>query len=192
MKGKGLNLVVGEIEKKILRVRGVDVVLDSDVARFYGVETREVNQAVRNNLEKFPEGYILELGEEEEMILRSKFLITKSHMSRAVPKVFTEKGMYMLATILKGERAVRTTLAIIEAFARLREVGRNMVELAEVADSGVDGKRREKIVEKASVAVADLLGESMSVVGKETTIEFNLLAVKMKHTIRREKGKEKA
>ena len=74
--------------------------MDSDVAVLYGVETREINQAVRNNPEKFPNGYVFELDRQELAYLRSKFLTANvSSKSRVLPKAFTEKGLYMLATI---------------------------------------------------------------------------------------------
>lgn len=104
----------------MLEVRGQQVILDRDVAALYGVETRIINQAVKNNPNKFPAGYVVELTQEEMTDLRSKKLTANvSSKSRVLPKVFTEKGLYMLATILKGEQAVRTTLSIIETYAEV-------------------------------------------------------------------------
>ena len=92
---------------KVQRVspRGVTAeVLDCDVAALYGVETRVANQVVKNSPEKFPMGYIVELSSDEFATLRSKFLTANvSSKSRALPKVFTEHGLYMLATILKDQ-----------------------------------------------------------------------------------------
>ena len=111
-------------------VSGQQVLLDRDVAALYGVETRVINQAVKNNPEKFPHGYVVELSSDEFATLRSKFLTANiSPKSRALPKVFTEKGLYMLATILKGEQAVRTTLAIIETYAEVRAMKRELLAL---------------------------------------------------------------
>lgn len=79
-----------------------------------------MNEAVRNNPDKFPKDYIIELNESEIRYLRSKISTTNlSSKVRAVPKAFTEKGLYMLATVLKSPRATATTLAIIESFAHL-------------------------------------------------------------------------
>lgn len=103
------------VQDKIVQLNGQDVILDYAVAELYGVETRVVNQAVRNNPEKFPRGYILELDNHQSAILRSKILTlnessgTGKH-SKYNFKAFTEKGLYMLATILKGERAVKRRL----------------------------------------------------------------------------------
>ena len=98
------------VKDKIISLRGQDVILDFAVAEIYGVETREINQAVRNNPNKFPQGYLIEIGNKEYADLRSNFLIANNPKSRTIPKAFTEKGLYMLATILKGERAVQGTV----------------------------------------------------------------------------------
>ena len=87
------------IEKTIVTVKGQNVLIDSDVASIYGVLTKEVNQAVKNNLEKFPSGYIIEADRTELVKNFDRFRNLKH--STAQPKAFTEKGLYMLATILK-------------------------------------------------------------------------------------------
>ena len=95
------------------------------MAGLYGVETREINQAVRNNRDKFPTSYMFELSNSELHDLRSKILTTNvSSKSRSTTKVFTERALYMLATILKGETARNMTFAIIETFAKVRELKR--------------------------------------------------------------------
>ena len=91
-----------EVESKIITLRGQQVILDSDVAELYGVETKRINEAVGNNPEKFPEGYVFKLDNQEFNELWSKISTTKFQMTRQVPKAFTEKGLYMLATILKS------------------------------------------------------------------------------------------
>ena len=114
------KLDIDGVKARMVTIRGQMALLDRDVAELYGVATREINQAVRNTPGKFPEGYAVELNEEESKVLRSKFLTLddaragRGRHSKYNYKVFTERGLYMLATILKGERAVRTTLALIE------------------------------------------------------------------------------
>ena len=139
MKNQKSNIVaidINAVKSRMLQVRGQQVLLDRDVAALYGVETRIVNQAVKNNPEKFPAGYVAELSSDELTTLRSKFLTANvSSKSRALPKVFTERGLYMLATILKGERAVRATLAIIETYAQVRAMVRDMEALQSLKDS---------------------------------------------------------
>jgi len=94
-----------EIENKIIDIRGQKAILDSDVAYLYGVETRDINKAVKNNSDKFPDDYVFELNKAEFGGLRWKFSTTKFTKTRVMPKAFTEKGLYMLATILKSPRA---------------------------------------------------------------------------------------
>jgi hypothetical protein len=120
-----------QVESKNLTIREQKVILDSDVAELYTVGTKEVNQAVKNNPDKFPEGYIFELDNKEFSDLRSKFLTTNLNKTRTLPKAFTEKGLYMLATILKSPQATQTTLAIVETFAKIRELARTVTELSE-------------------------------------------------------------
>ena len=79
---------------RIITLRNQQVILDSDVAELYGVETKRINEAVSNNPEKFPKGYILQIDNQEFMKLRSKFSTTKMQMTRQLPKAFTEKGLY--------------------------------------------------------------------------------------------------
>ncbi len=94
------------VENRIIEVRGEKVILDSDVAALYGVETKHVNQAVRNNPEKFPQGYVFELqpAEKQEVVKNFDHLETLK-FSSTMPHAFTEKGLYMLATILKSPTA---------------------------------------------------------------------------------------
>lgn len=101
------------IEDKILIIREEQVLLDSDVADLYGVETRDINKSVKNNPEKFPDNYIFELTKDELVDLRGKNYTAKLQKTRVTPKAFTEKGLYMLATILKSKQAVQTTIAIM-------------------------------------------------------------------------------
>ena len=90
------------------------------MAELYGVETRDVNKSVKNNPDKFPDGYIIELSELEKTELVENFhRFNRQKHSTTSPKAFTEKGLYMLATILKSSKAVETTIAIVEAYAKL-------------------------------------------------------------------------
>ena len=125
-----LPALIREVEDKIVVIRNVEVIADADVAALYGVQTKEVNQAVRNNRDKFPPRYMFELNSSELQDLRSKILTTNvSAMNRNPTKVFTERGLYMLATILKGEKARDVTFAIIETFVKVRELKRELVAL---------------------------------------------------------------
>ena len=171
------------VSDKIVRLNGQDVILDFAVAELYDVQTREINQAVKNNPKKFPKGYVFELDNEALAKLKSKFLISNDHVRRAKPKAFTEKGLYMLATILKGDKAIQTTIAIIEAFAKLRELSRTIGEMA----SSPDESRQKSLMQRGGEIVDDLLGEDMHTDETETAIELNFAVLKLKHTIKRKK-----
>lgn len=111
------------IENKIITIREQKVILDSDVAELYGVETKRINEAVKNNPDKFPDGYILYLSMDEAVASRSKFsTLKRGENLKYAPKAFSERGLYMLATILKSPKATETTIAIIETFTKVREL----------------------------------------------------------------------
>jgi hypothetical protein len=116
-----------QVEEKIITIRDQSVILDSDVAELYGVETKPINEAVKNNPEKFPEGYVFDLTTSEWEILRSKISTTNFAMTRVVPKAFTEKSLYMLATILKSPVVIQTTIAIVETFTKVRMLRRILI-----------------------------------------------------------------
>ena len=118
----------------IVQLRGQSVLLDSDVAAIYKVETKRVNEAVKNNPDKFPHDYMFEITEKEFSDLRSKFSTTKFTKTISLPKAFTEKGLYMIATILKSKQATEATFAIIETFSKIRQLTRNIQELSIVKD----------------------------------------------------------
>jgi len=105
------------LQKRIIEIRNENVLLDADVAEIYGVQTRDINKAVANNPGKFPTGYIVELTTLEKSELVENFhRFNKLKHSTVNPKAFPEKGLYMLATILKSPQAVQATLAIIDLF----------------------------------------------------------------------------
>lgn len=111
-----------DIKDLIYEIRGKQVMLDSDLAILYGCKngTKEINQAVKNNKEKFPERYCFKLTDEERIYLRSKILTTNK-MSRVNPTVFSEQGIYMLATILKSKIASNVTIKIMDTFIEMRK-----------------------------------------------------------------------
>jgi hypothetical protein len=109
------------IDDMIYEIRGVQVMLDSDLAELYQVETKRINEAVKNNPDKFPERFSFVLDNFEKKNLWSKFSTANlSNMSRVNPRVFTEQGVYMLATILKSKVATKVSIAIMDAFVKMR------------------------------------------------------------------------
>ena len=109
------------IDDMIYEARGVQVMLDSDLAELYQVETKRINEAVKNNPDKFPERFSFVLDNFEKKNLWSNFSTANiSNMSRVNPRVFTEQGVYMLATILKSKVATKVSIAIMDAFVKMR------------------------------------------------------------------------
>jgi hypothetical protein len=98
---------IENLQSAILEIRGMKVLLDSDVARIYGVETKRINEAVRNNTEKFPTGYILELSAGEWAVLKSKFSTSIKGGKVKSPTAFPEKGLYMNAYVFNTETRPR-------------------------------------------------------------------------------------
>jgi hypothetical protein len=174
---------IEEVGDRVITIRGERVILDNDVAALYGVETREINQAVKNNPAKFPRGYIIDLKNSELYAVRSKFLIANGTPSktRVSPKAFTEKGLYMLATILKSPRATATTIAIVEAFAKIRELQHAVARLAEEPE----GEKQKSLMQRSGEIIADILGDEMKTTDTETSIELNFAVLKVKHTVKR-------
>lgn len=113
-----------DIENMIYEVNGVEVMLDSDLAKLYHVETKRINEAVKNNPEKFPRRYSFVLDNEELSFLRSKFstleINGQGKYTKYAPRVFTEQGVYMLATILKSKEAIQTSIRIMDTFVKMR------------------------------------------------------------------------
>ena len=110
------------LQSKIYVVRGVQVMLDIDLAAIYGYTVKAVNQQVKNNMEKLDDDFMFQLTEGELDNLRSKFLTAiVSPMSRALPYAFTEQGIYMLMTVLKGERAIKQSKALVRLFKQMKD-----------------------------------------------------------------------
>ena len=169
-------------QDKIIDIRGEKVILDSDVAALYGVETKRINEAVKNNSDKFPEGYVLELDKNEWNGLKSKFSTSIKGGKVKLPTAFTEKGLYMLATIIKSPKAVQTTLDIIETYAKMRDLSRSMSKLPTA-----DKAEQKSIMEKAADVLGDILDGALETTGSETTLELNLAVIKVKHTVKKKK-----
>ncbi len=174
--------LLDEVRSKLLVVRRQQVLLDADVARFYGVETRRVNEAVRNNPDKFPEGYMFRLDKQELDDLRSKISTANvSSKSRMLPAVFTEKGLYMLATILKSHNATAATLAIIETFAAVRSLKRELVELHKETDP----EAQQAKMKHFGQVLSDIVMPDLETTETESTLELNFVIGKIRHTVKR-------
>ena len=118
------DLIINEnsIKDKIYTIRNMQVMLDRDLAELYCVETKRINEAVKNNQDKFMDDFYFELNDFEFEYLRSKISTTSFIKTRTNPKVFTEQGIYMLATILKSKVASQVTINLIKTFANMRKL----------------------------------------------------------------------
>jgi hypothetical protein len=127
----GLALVhAGGASRPILLVRGHKVMLDTDLATLYGVETRALVQAVKRNLRRFPEDFMFQLSPDEVANLRSQTVISSWGGRRTPPYAFTEQGVAMLSSVLHSERAAQVNVEIMRTFVRLREVLSSHADLA--------------------------------------------------------------
>jgi hypothetical protein len=112
------------VEQKIYMIRGHKVMLDSDLAELYGVETRALIQAVKRNIQRFPSDFMFQLNYQDVVTLRSQFVTSKTGKGgrRYIPYVFTEQGVAMLSSVLKSERAIQVNIAIMRSFVKIREM----------------------------------------------------------------------
>ena len=185
---RSLAISNASVQSRIINVRDMPVIVDADVAEIYGVETKRINEAVRNNPDRFPEGYMFVLSSDEFTDLRSKISTTKiSTKSRALPKAFTEKGLYMLATILKSKQATAATFAIIETFAKVRYLKRELKELHQEADK----RKQMSKMQNFGEVLSDIIMPDLETVETESSLELNFFIGKIKHTVRRIKKASK-
>ncbi|MFH0763078.1 MAG: ORF6N domain-containing protein [Candidatus Omnitrophota bacterium] len=119
---KNSVLSVEVVAAKIFEIRGKRVMLDRDLAELYGVETRDLNKAVRRNLDRFPRDFMYQLTREEVMNLMFQNGTSSWGGLRKLPYVFTEQGVAMLSSVLHSKRAVRVNIAIMRAFVKLRQI----------------------------------------------------------------------
>lgn len=172
------------VQQHIFSIRQQQIIVDADIADLYGVETKRINEAVRNNLDKFPDDYMFVLTKEETEILRSKNSSTKlSSKTRTLPKAFTEKGLYMLATILKSKNATMVTFAIIETFAKVRKLKRELLSLHQ---ENIKQEQNEKM-NRFGKLLSDVVMPDLEVAETESSLEINFFIGKIKHTVKRVK-----
>ena len=177
---------INAVKSCMVVVRNQPVLLAQDVAAIYNVETRVIAQAVKNNPAKFPEGYVFDLTKDEIGSLKSKILTLdntsgRGHYSKRGYKVFSEKGLYMLATILKGEKAVRATLSIIETFTQVRSLKRELLELHKEGDK----KKKHALMQHFGETLTDIVMPDPDEVETESSLELNFFIGKIKHTVRK-------
>lgn len=176
-----------QVESKIIEIREQQVIIDYDVGDLYGVETKRINEAVKNNPEKFPLGYMFKLEAQEKKDVVENFdRFKKLKHSTVNMKAFTERGLYMLATILKSPRATETTLAIIDTFAKVQEAGRIIRQLPATSENCP--KHRELLEKTGSLISELIMQDNLESSEAEASIEVNLAVVKFKYTLKKKKS----
>ncbi len=114
---------IESIAKRILVFRGVKIMLSTDLAELYNVETRALNQAVKRNIERFPEDFMFMLTENEaDMLVSQNVIPHKKYLGGHLPYAFTEQGVAMLSSVLKSKRAIQVNIEIMRAFVKLKEI----------------------------------------------------------------------
>jgi hypothetical protein len=142
------------VEHRIYLIRGIKVMLDSDLARLYGVTTGNLNLAVRRNAERFPPDFMFQLTEEELQDLILQFARSSWGGHRKLPFAFTEHGVAMLSAVLRSQRAVEMSILVVRAFVKLREMVASNRDLAERMEK-LEASQREH------ASVIDILAEEI-------------------------------
>jgi len=131
-------LATSPLEARILEFRGQKVMIDADLAELYGVTTKRLNEQVRRNIERFPQDFMFQLSAEEFDCLRSQIATSNSPAARGgrrhLPYAFTEHGAIMAASVLNSPRAIETSVYVVRAFVRIRELISTHKELSHKLD----------------------------------------------------------
>ena len=181
------------LENRLIEVNGVLVLLDKDVAQLYSIEPKKLRQQLKRNSEKFPKDYAFQLSDEQlEVMVSQNVTPSKKEFGGSLPYVFTEKGLYMVATILKSKNALHATFTIIETFSNIRKLSRNINSIDE---NHTEEERLALVTESNEILetiidiepVRALKDDETEV---ETKIELNLGIVKVSRIVRTKKFKE--
>ncbi len=165
------NIIPAErIENSIIVIRGKKVMLDSDLAKLYGVTTKRLIEQVKRNNDRFPDDFMFQLTNQEVVILRSQSATSSWGGRRYLPYVFTEHGAVMLASVLNSPIAINTSVQVVRAFVKLRQVLSTHVELARKIDALE--KKYDSQFAVVFKAIKDLMEPPMR--GKKKVIGFRL------------------
>lgn len=159
------------IQNLIYTIRGYRVMLDKDLAMLYEVETKRLNEAVKRNIERFPEHYMFQLNTEEWSILKSKFATSSWGGIRKLPYAFTEQGVAMLSSVLKSKKAIQINIQIIDTFVQMRkwaienkEIGQRLAELEHYFIEHCKGQKQDmqKIYDAIGLLMERIFGRAMA------------------------------
>lgn len=172
------------IKSKIYEIRGQRVMLDRDLAQMYGVETKVLNQAVRRNLDRFPEDFMFMLTSSEckvlEISMRSQFVTSKMGGNRYATLAFTEQGVAMLSTVLRSKTAIQINISIMRAFVTMRSY---MSSVSAVTSELSELKERILTIEQSGKDNAEAISDLSEDIQKELDdiyLALSQLAAKQK------------
>ena len=178
------------LEKKLIALRDTLVLLDKDVAELYTIEPKKLRQQLKRNLNKFPQDYAFQVSDEDlELMVSQNVTPSKKQYGGTNPWVFTEKGLYMVSTILKSENAVNATFTIIETFAKIKELSRNINDIMKTTNETT----QKKLAQKSNLILEDIIDiepdvledEDGEVIETTTKFEFNLGFAKVSRSIKK-------
>ena len=163
-----ISLDDNEIKRRIITIRGKQVLLDSDLAELYGYEVKKLNQQVKRNIDRFPEDFMFRLTKDDIEVVKSQIVTSRSEHffsgqdggRRKLPNVFTEQGVYMLSTVLRGELAVKQSIFIMRAFREMRHfIANNAVLFERISSVELRQLEYQKQTDKKFDQIFEYLGE---------------------------------
>ena len=188
------NIVKFEnLENKLIEMNGELVLLDKNVADLYEIEPKKLRQQLKRNMEKFPKDYAYQLTEDDiDMMVSQNVTPSKQVFGGSLPYVFTEKGLYMVATILKSNQATKATFTIIETFAKIKKLSRNLNTIS----NDQTEEEQTALVRESNILLEEVIDIEPVVELKddeteiETKIELNLGFVKVSRVVKTKMSKE--
>ena len=181
------------LKNKLIEINEELVLLDKDVAQLYSIEPKKLRQQLKRNSEKFPKDYAFQLSDEQlEVMVSQNVTPSKKEFGGSLPYVFTEKGLYMVATILKSKNALHATFTIIETFSNIRKLSRNINNI----DENHTEEERLTLVKESNEILETIIDiEPVRALKDdetevETKIELNLGVAKASKIVRTKKFKE--
>ena len=181
------------LESKLITLRDETVLLDKDVALLYEIEPKRLKEQLKRNLDKFPKDYAYQLTDDEfETMVSQNATPSKKEFGGTNPWVFTEKGLYMVATILKSKNALNATFIIIETFAKIKELSRNINNIMQTTDE----KRQQELAQQSNTILEEIIDiepdileddEDGEVIETTTKFEFNLGFAKVSKSVKKMK-----
>jgi len=182
------------LENKLIEINSQLVLLDKDVANLYEIEPKRLKEQLKRNIERFPKSYAYQLTDEDMKVMVSQNATpSKQQFGGTNPWVFTEKGLYMVATILKSKNALNATFQIIETFSKIKELSRNISNIMKTTDETIQQELAQKsnqILEDIIEIEPDILEdeEDGEVIETTTKFEFNLGFAKVSRSVKKVKN----